>query len=344
MNTFNSTLKEGLGGLQLSRPNQMLAALLGLQVIIAVVVLWPRGEGEVSSLAVTGFEMDEVTTFTLVNDLGEELTVEQGEGGWVLPAADSYPVTESKVTEVLTQVVGLSTNRLVTRTSGSHSRLKVADDDFSRKLVIQTGSDSHTLYLGTSPSAGATHIRRDGEDETYLTADLNTFQLDARPSSWIDTLYFSHATAGIREIRLQNAVADLTFTKTEADEWTLSDLAADEALQTDNVASLATRVSSIRMLEPLGKMTEDWFNLDAPLATLTATAHPEGGEAQTFTIAVGAKNEDNQHVIKASNSDYYVLVSDFTVQDFIEHTRQDYLAQPEEEGAEDGGTSETGTP
>ncbi len=78
---------------------------------------------------------------------------------------------------------------------------------------------------------------------------------------------------------------------------------------------------------------------------MTITTEDEAAGEQTFTIQVGAEDEAGQYVMRASNSPYYVLVAQFTVNDFIERTREAYLAQPEEGGdtGETIGTEESET-
>ncbi len=50
---------------------------------------------------------------------------------------------------------------------------------------------------------------------------------------------------------------------------------------------------------------------------------------ETYTLRVGAKDdEDNSYVVSSSESPYYVRVSNYTVKDFVERTRDDFLEQP----------------
>jgi hypothetical protein len=86
------------------------------------------------------------------------------------------------------------------------------------------------------------------------------------------------------------------------------------------------------MVKPLGTVEEDWMDLDNPLATVTVAVQAEGEDEQTHTLLVGAKNEETQQVLKASNSPYYVMVSEFTINDLFERDRASFLAQPEDEG------------
>lgn len=161
--------------------------------------------------------------------------------------------------------------------------------------------------------------------------------MNTQASSWIEPLYFGVATADISAIRLQNAHGDLTFEKDAEGNWTMLGLAEDEELLENNVKSLANRVASIRMVEPIGIEQQDWFELDQPQAMVTVTTNKEGEGEQTFTIQVGAQGEDNNYVVKASNSAYYVSVASFTVEDLLERNRDSFLAEPEGETPTESG-------
>lgn len=333
MNTFNTMAKTNLDKLGLSRFNQILIVVLVLQLVVAGVVLWPtHTSSETGGLVFGGFEIGDVVGLTIIDDAGAQITLRKGPDGWVLPEGGDYPAKEDSVAELLGKVVGLSSNRLVTRTDTSHKRLQVADDDFARKLILETADgQSHTLYIGSSPNVNATNVRLAGQNETYLASGLSVWQMNAQASSWIDPLYFGVATEDITSIRLQNAHNDLTFEKDAEGSWTMLGLAEGENLLENNVKSLANRVASIRMVEPIGTEQQDWFDLGQPQATVTVTTNKEGEGEQTFTIQVGAQGEDKNYVVKASNSAYYVSVASFTVEDLLKRTRDSFLGGPEGE-------------
>jgi hypothetical protein len=130
-------------------------------------------------------------------------------------------------------------------------------------------------------------------------------------------------------LTLENANARFEFEKGDTGTWTMKDLAADETFNENNVTSLVTRVSSLRMLRPLGKVEQDDYGLKEPNAVVTVETHDDEGNAKTYTIRVGAKDdEDNSYVVISSESPYYVRVSEYTVKDFVERTWDDFLELP----------------
>jgi len=106
-------------------------------------------------------------------------------------------------------------------------------------------------------------------------------------------------------------------------------LAADETLNENNVTGLAGRVASLRMLGPLGKTERDDYGLKEPNAVVTVETRDGEGNTKAYTIRVGAKSdEDNSYVVSSSESLYYVRVSEYTVKDFVERTRDGFLELP----------------
>ncbi len=315
----------------MSRTNQILAAVLAVQIVLVAVVFWPRPAASVADgeSLFAGLEAEQITQLTISDATGKHVKFAKETGNWVLPEADDYPCQANKVPEFLEKIVALKTNRLVTQTSASHKRLKVADADFERRIELELADGTtHRLYLGSSPSYGATHVRAEGQNEVYL-ASLSASDAWVNASNWVDTLYFSVAQDQIVALTLENENGRFEFEKDDDGTWTMKDLAADETLNENNVRSLASRPASVRMLRPLGKTEQDDYGLKEPNAVVTVETRDGEGNTKSYTIRVGAKSEeDNSYVVISSESPYYVRVSNYTVKDFVERTRDDFLELP----------------
>jgi hypothetical protein len=69
-----------------------------------------------------------------------------------------------------------------------------------------------------------------------------------------------------------------------------------------------------------------------PNAVLVIRTQSAEGTESTFTLQVGAQSEqDSSYVLKSSESPYYVRVSEYTAQDWVEKTRDDFIEKPEGE-------------
>ncbi len=314
----------------MNRTNRILAAVLAVQIVLVAVAFWPRPAsvaGGESLLA--GLEAEQIAQLTISDETGDQIKLAKEMGSWVLPEADNYPCTENKVPEFLDKIVALKTNRLVTQTPASHKRLKVADDGFERKVELELADGTtHRLYLGTSPSYGVVHVRADGQNEVYL-ASMSASEAGVFASNWIDVLYFSVTQDQIVALTLENGNGRFEFEKDDAGTWTMKDLAADETLNENNVTGLVNRIASLRMLRPLGKTEKDEYGLQGPSAVVTVQTRDDAGTVETHTLRVGAKSdEDNSYAVISSESSYYVRVSEYTVSNFVERTRDDFLELP----------------
>jgi len=309
----------------MNRLQQILAGVLVVQVILAAVLLWPRAATGGIETLLAGVEAEDIVALVITDAQGNEIELHKMTGAWVLPQADDYPVKADSIQSVVDKMLAVDTQRLVTRTAASHTRLQVAADDFNRRVELETaGGTRHTLYVGSSPSYGATHVRLEGRDETYLTNSITQYDLGATPSSWVDTIYVQVPQDEIVGARLENAQGTVEFNKDEQGNWTLADLQIGEQIDAAGINSMVTRAASLTMLEPLGKEELPAYGLDDPKAVLTVVK-----EAEQITIMVGAQDpNDRSYTVKASTSPYYVRVSEYTVQAMVENAREDFLQPP----------------
>ena len=321
----------------MKRHNQILIGVLIIQIILGVVVFWPRSTEAVGSEPVfTDLEAGDIVALTIVDGDGNSVTLRQVTGNWVLPDADDYPAQADKITPLLDKLVGLTTGRLVTRTDASHKQLQVAADDFVRRIVLGTAEGKeHTLYLGSSPSYGATHFRLDSQSETYLTSDISNWETNATASSWVDTGYQNVPQADVTRLTVENGNGTFVFIMDDEGNWTMEGLAEDETLAETKVTAAVQQASSVNMIEPLGREEQAAYGMGA--AKAVATIETAG---KTITLRVGAQDsDDNSYVVTSSESPYFVRVSEYSVQALVENARDDFLELPPtpipEEEAED---------
>jgi hypothetical protein len=340
----------------ISRANIILAVLLLAQLALVAYVFWPsRTTTSSGEPLLEDLTADAVTALTITDDSDRSVSFTRDDSGWTLANTDGYPANADKITETLTKLLSISTDRLVTRTPSSHSRLQVGDNDYLRKVVLTTANGEQTLYLGSSTGASATHVRAAGQDATYLTDAVATWELDTLTTPWIDVAYFKVPKEQIETVTLENANGIFTFVRKGEDngeEWTLADAAADEQVSTANISTLIDRVATLNLHTVLGKSESPDYGLSTPLATITVTtlitatetttdtvASPEGnasvaGKEETTTLLVGAKDEETDtYYLKSSGSEYYVRLAAFTGDEFVNKQRTDFLAQPEDAAA-----------
>ena len=310
----------------MKRHNQVLAGILVIQIILSVVVFWPKSAATAASEPLfPDLSADDIVALTVTDADDNSIQIKKVGEDWVLPDADDYPAQSDKITPLLDKIVGLTTGRLVTRTDASHKRLQVSPDDFVHRIDLETANGTkRTLYLGSSPQYGATHFRVEGESETYLTSELSTWETKADAASWVDTAYLSVPEDDIIKMTLENVNGTFTFAKDDEGTWTMDGLAADETLDEAKVTSLIQRAATVNMIQPLGKEEQAAYGMDQPNAMGTI----ETGD-KTITLSVGAKEPDaNRYTVISSESPYYVRVYEYSVKNLVENTRDDFLQLP----------------
>ena len=317
----------------MNRGNQVLIGVLVLQVALAVVLFWPRQPATAAGEPLfAGLEADQIVRLTIDDEVGGHVQFTKTGDVWVLADAGEYPTTEGAVDALLEKIVALQVGRPVAESEDSHARLKVADKEYASRveLKLQDGT-LRTLYVGTSPSYGAGHVRVAGSDEVYLVSDLSSTDVTTRLSNWIDTSYQSLSTQEIVAVELENKNGTLEFAK-EGEEWTMVGLEEGETASSSAISSLVSRAASVRMLRPLGTEDKPSYGMHDPNAVLVLHARSSEGTETTYTLHVGAQDDqDNSYVIKSSESPYFARVAEYTAKDWVENMRDDLLEKPETE-------------
>lgn len=314
----------------MSRRNQILVAVLAVQLVLVAIFFWPRS----TTLATAGEpffdKLDQVVQITVRDGDGHEIRLNKKDDVWVLPDIGDYLVQANKASQFLDKVGQFKTDRVIAQTVSSHKRLGVAEDAYERQVLLEWADGTqHILYLGTSPSYGVIHARADKENRVYLVSGLSTTDVGATASAWVDTTYLTIPADQIVAVKLENANGTFEFTKDADGKWLLAGLAEGETLNENNVTSLINRVSSLRLTEPLGKEDKPEYGLQSPAATVTVQTQGQDGNAQTWTLRVGAKDDETySYIVRSSESPYAVRVADYAVKDFVEKTRADFLQVP----------------
>ncbi|MBC7261186.1 MAG: hypothetical protein H5T63_04150, partial [Chloroflexi bacterium] len=118
----------------MNRMQQILAAVLAIQILLSVALFWPKAATTGSSgPLLPEVKKEDIVAITVTDNEGKSVVLRQVAGNWVLPEADDYPLKAERITQALDKIVGLTTRRLVTRTEASHKRLQVASDGFLRR-------------------------------------------------------------------------------------------------------------------------------------------------------------------------------------------------------------------
>ena len=334
----------------MTRTQRILSAFLALQVVLVAVVFRPRtSDAAAAGPLFTELNIEDIVALTVEDGEGDSSKLIRQGDGWVLGGAGNYPADGEKITPVLTKIVAIQTNRLVARSNGSHRRLGVATDDFTRRIQLELSDGTvQTLLIGSAPSPSGTHVRRGDQSETYLTGDIASWEINAAPINWIDATYININQQEIVSVKLESSNGVIQFEKESDDTWTMMGLAEGELVEQSQVTALLSRISNMRMTTPLGVTDDPVYGLDDPQATVTViTEETEDQNRRIYTLIIGVQDpEDDGYFVKWSRSDYYVKVAAFNVENMLDKVRDDILQEPPtpEPGAPLEGATATPTP
>ena len=311
------------------RKLRWLTGLILAQFLLIFIVFWPGETKTKGELLFAGRTADDITELRLVDVEGDHMNLSRRENDWAMSDSDDFFVSIDKVNPLVTKLVELKTDRLVATTDNSHIRLEVSSEKYKRQVDIGWSDGTiDTLLLGNSAGSGATHFRLMSEDEVYLTASLTTWDANTTPSRYIDTQYFVVEKDDIAFIELKNKYGKFVLEKHDG-KWLYDGLKEGEIFDQSAMDTFLVQASSIRMTSPLGKSLEDSYELDDPQAVLSVAINSEG-EMQEHTIKVGAQIDDD-YVVSASNSEYYVLVSAYNGNNLVVKTHSDFIETTEDE-------------
>jgi hypothetical protein len=314
----------------MDRRNQILTLLLIVQLALVGYLFRPSA----GSSGPAGKLLGDLKTadVTAVNVKEKDKNVKMSKSGdnWVLPDNGAFPVEAVKVTDLISKLLSIDTSRLVASNASSYNRLKVADDDYVKNIELTTSDGkTHTVLVGTSPSARATNVRVGGSDAVYTTGKISAYDISTDLSGWINTTYVQVPEAQATHLNIQNASGKLSFTRVNTTTWTLDGLTGSEVFNQNNFSTVLTRLGTMQMIGPVGKEAKPEYGLDKPSAVISVTYQAPNEAAKGLTLTVGAKDADGKnYYAKSSASDFFVKIATFTLDQFVTDTRDRYLQPP----------------
>lgn len=226
----------------MKRLTTILGVLLGVQLVLALALglagrdFGPAGAGE----PLLSFEQDQIVRIRIAAPDQEELVLEKTEDRWLLPALQGFPAAAFKVEGLLDKLSGLRKRLPVATTEAAARRFKVADQEFERKLTLETeAGEPAVLFLGDSPGFRRLFVRTQ-DDSAIYEAELALFDAASKADDWTDKTYLHLKEADVERIELPDTVLER-----KDGEWTLADLAEGEASAAGEVSAAARKISNL---------------------------------------------------------------------------------------------------
>ena len=332
----------------MNRNQIILLAVLVVQLILVAIVFWPgTNEVEAGEALLPDIKVEQISSISIEDHDGNLSILSRSGTEWVLSNGGDYPAKGEEITTAVGNLITANRNRLIASNVSSHDQLQVSDENFIRRidLTLKDGK-IFRLYIGSSPGAKTVHIRLNGEDEVYLAGNISSWDLNATPSSWVDTSYLAINTDNILAAALENSNGRFEFVNVEGN-WTMLGLTEEQTLNQSNLTSILNRFASFRFKEPISQEIDDTHGLTPPTAILVFAVAEEDGTTSEYILYVGKAVDDGEaYIVYSPQTDYVVTVNRVHVESIVNHGMDDFVEQVElEEEVESAvATAQSGGP
>ncbi|MBT3218379.1 MAG: DUF4340 domain-containing protein [Proteobacteria bacterium] len=314
----------------MSKTNLGLIVLFFAQLALVAFAWWPRSSGITEATPFIGIMKGDIDKVVIVGTTGEEeqrdpVELQKKGGAWVIASAGDYPADETKVDELLGNLTELKIRKPVATQTTSHPALKVADNEFGKKLDVSGGGKDVSFFLGAA-AANTVHLRRVGANEVYSSRGISEWSIRDVPNSYVDTTYIDIDKDTIDSVIVQNTNGRFSFVK-EGGVWSLDTLTEEDEFNADEMKTLLGKVAKIRLRTPIGEPLPA-HGLDTGISVTFTFTQDEQTEASGFIIG---NQTDDGYYVQANNNPYVVEVSTYSVKKLVEMEAADFIAEPEEE-------------
>jgi hypothetical protein len=283
----------------------ILSVLLVLQVVLILLVNSGGQSDEELATVLLDFDPARVTGL-LISDSEQQVVLSKTDDDWQIAG---YPADVTKVDAILNKLVSLAGQWPVATTATSALRFEVAQDNFQRRVQVQSDVEIPVLYLGTSPGFQKVHARRTGSDAIY-SVNLSNFELPANVDGWLDKklLALDQAPESITLLRLNGAAqvqggAQEVLTNTD-EGWLINGEAANGAVAT----TYANRFTTLQVVGVVPSAPENLVNL----AQITLRS---GDLQKQVTIARVGDSDD--YLIQQDGENTYFSVAAYIAEQLL---------------------------
>ncbi len=282
----------------MNRRNIGLSILLAAQLVLVLVIYWPREAGRVSEITLLDVEQGKVASLVISDDYGSSITLERKGDAWIIDPPENYPADAERVRSTLRKLSHLVSKRLVSSSRGSHGRLRVSDEKFNRKLkLIDSDGKEHVIYLGTAQGKGV-YAREGKSDDVVFIDNLSSWEFATSPRSWWKTTVVDVDPGALKGVEIHNANWAFVLSRDMDGNWTDE---AGTALDQDKVKKLLRQIKNIRLSEYLKRDT------DKKLEKVEASLKLVPAKGRAITVEIGSE-DNSERLVRASTEGHLLKV------------------------------------
>lgn len=327
----------------MTKANKILIGALGLQVVLMVFVYTRSDATSVlpPRFLFDGFDAEAVTEIAISDapeegegDAEPDVVLSRSGDSWVLSSHDDYPAKGDKVDALLAELGQAKVRAPIATTKSRQAQLRVAANDFRKKVVVTTAKGEIAFFVGDFAAAGTVALRLADDDAIYAVASAVSSASTPSVRGWVDSSIVEVATDEIASLAVQTPAGSYVLDLLPGGkEWQLaSGPETGKPLDQTFVNRMAGKLAHLNLSDIAGAKALPEYGLATPRATVTVTLKPDpaaasandastpaasvAGEIVTFTV--GGENEDGRVYVKSGSGPYVFEVSGPSVKPFIE--------------------------
>ncbi len=250
----------------------------------------------------------------------DSVTLKKSADHWVLPVLDAYPVGAGKAEALLERLAGLEKGWPVAPSAGAAERFKLTSDQFERRITLLAGDEPRAvLYVGSSPGFRRVHVRPNGDDAVYAV-EFSTWEAGAATADWVDKTVLELRQDEITGVRMPGFEL-----RRDGEVMQLVGLGEQETPRQEKVNGLLRQLAGLRIQSVLGRQAKAEYGQGQPVLTLSVS-RKDGGDLD-YRFSKPAHGDD--YVLKRSDKDYFFALSQFSVDDIKQTSREALLQTPD---------------
>lgn len=256
----------------MKRANTILMIILAGQLLLFGLIITTCGQESNRIEPVTildGLERSAISRITIEaknGDKTDKAVLEKKNDDWILPKQFGYMADKSKVDKLLGTLLGLQSSRIISRGAEHREDLKVADDSFQRRVVLEAGGVKRTMWVGSTAAGSSTCVRVDNKQETYASSDIKAWDLNARASAWLAQPYLQIQSPRLANITIEGPKGKLELNRTALDDWKLQGKNAEtsevdkllDKLEKVNITAVEGKAEDGKIAEQLKSAEKRW--------------------------------------------------------------------------------------
>lgn len=190
-------------------------ALAVVTLLVALLLTWNEArqawQPDVSGPVLPGWsDAVERAARIEIDSPAERFALERGEGGWVMPSRDGYPVLPERLAELDAWLAGLDYVGARTADPDKHARLGLADsgeEGAATRVTVRDGAGGvlADILLGR-PGASGLYVRFPGRNRTYAVRAGETggaMPPIATAGNWLDLDFLELGANAIAQARIR---------------------------------------------------------------------------------------------------------------------------------------------